>query len=178
MREVERLAAYGLETDGYLPKASEVTIDLLWSKRLRNHCKYIADHLKGRDMYDMWLKTATGIDKKYFEHFLCFGEGVFGDCVDRDRVFGDDGIMSWPAGDDPATNEEEEEEVNDFKSGSNYVFTGFFLDRRQWLWNPLPDCDGPFCQLCSFRIEELRSGNAAVSLLYYETLPQTRIKVI
>ena len=126
LREVERLAAYGLETDGYLPKASEVTIDLLWSKRLRNHCKYIADHLKGRDMYDMWLKTATGIDKKYFEHFLCFGEGVFGDCVDRDRVFGDDGIMSWPAGDDPATNEEDEEEVNDFKSGSNYVFTVIF----------------------------------------------------
>ena len=109
LRELDRLAGHGLETSAYLPKADEVTIDLMWSRRLRNHCNHLADHLKGRDMYDVWLKTATGFNKKHFEHFMCFGEGVFSDCVDRDFVFGDMGKMSWPAGDEAAPNEEEEE---------------------------------------------------------------------
>lgn len=47
-----------------------------------------------------------------FAKFLCFGEGMFSDCVDRERVIDMSGKPTWPAGDDPE--EDEIEEVNQF----------------------------------------------------------------
>lgn len=58
-----------------------------------------------------------------FEQFLCFGEGIFSDCVDRDRVVKSCSAaeqhaektfaVMWPGGDDPEE-DEIDEEVNIF----------------------------------------------------------------
>ena len=64
--------------------------------------------LQGRDVYDMWLKTSVGEGHSHgrgFSEFLCFGEGMFSDCVDRDRVIDTEGNVNWPGGDDPEEDE-------------------------------------------------------------------------
>ncbi len=73
-------------------------------------------NLQGRDLYEMWLKTSVGeghSNGRGFAHFLCFGEGMFSDCVDRDRVMSNEGKPTWPGGDDPE--DDEVEEVRSFK---------------------------------------------------------------
>ena len=45
---------------------------------------------------------------KGFEEFMCFGEGIFSDCVDRERVVQENGKIIWPAGDEPEEDEVEE----------------------------------------------------------------------
>ena len=49
-------------------------------------------------------------DGKGFEEFMCFGEGIHADCVDRDRVMNSKQKIVWPAGDD--LEEDEVEEVH------------------------------------------------------------------
>ena len=39
---------------------------------------------------------------------MCFGEGIFSDCVDRERVVQENGKIIWPAGDEPEEDEVEE----------------------------------------------------------------------
>ena len=39
---------------------------------------------------------------------MCFGEGIFSDCVDRERVVQESGKIIWPAGDEPEEDEVEE----------------------------------------------------------------------
>ena len=59
-------------------------------------------------MYEMWLKTSVGAGHSHgkgFMEFLCFGEGMFSDCVDRDRVIDTEGKVTWPGGDDPEEDE-------------------------------------------------------------------------
>ena len=68
-------------------------------------------NLQGRDVYEMWLRTSVGEEHskgKGFTNFLCFGEGMFSDCVDRDRVIDMNGKVSWPGGDDQAEDDIEE----------------------------------------------------------------------
>ena len=65
-------------------------------------------NLQGREVYDMWLKTSVGQGHSHgrgFAEFLCFGEGMFSDCVDRDRVIDMDGKVTWPGGDEPEEDE-------------------------------------------------------------------------
>ena len=53
-----------------------------WPQRLKNHCIYITtDRLHETEAYDLWLRTSAG-QLRTFEDFLCFGEHVFGDCVE------------------------------------------------------------------------------------------------
>ena len=53
-----------------------------WPQRLKNHCIYITtDRLHEAEAYDLWLRTSAG-QLRTFEDFLCFGEHVFGDCVE------------------------------------------------------------------------------------------------
>lgn len=66
--------------------------------------RYFSERLKGFELYDMWLRTSAGVEDG-FEAFLCFGEGVYADCMDR---IGAD--AKWPAGDDREEDDEEEEE--------------------------------------------------------------------
>eukprot|EP00093_Oithona_nana_P001376 01376.XXX_2744_2379_1 [CDS] Oithona nana genome sequencing. len=70
-------------------------------------------NLQGRELYEMWLKTSVGethTNGKGFVNFFCFGEGIFSDCVERDRVINLDGKITWPAGDDL-----EEDEVDEYE---------------------------------------------------------------
>ncbi len=47
-----------------------------------NHCRYFAtDKLVDDEIYDMWLRISAGPGGDPFEQFLCFGEGVFADCL-------------------------------------------------------------------------------------------------
>jgi len=63
-----------------------------WSKRLANHCRYIAsDILKGLEVYDFWLRTGHRDPIEYAE-FLCEGEGAFGDCNHHELH----GLDLWP----------------------------------------------------------------------------------
>ena len=125
LRGIDRLAASELETFSYLnlPQASiSEKSDLNWPRRLRNHCTYMMKNLQGRDMYEMWLKTSVGAGHSHgkgFTEFLCFGEGMFSDCVDRDRVIDTEGRVTWPGGDDP-----EEDELYDVCVPSFCIFTG------------------------------------------------------
>ena len=53
-----------------------------WPQRIKNHCIYITtDRLHETEAYDLWLRTSAG-QLRTFEDFLCFGEHVFGDCVE------------------------------------------------------------------------------------------------
>ena len=75
-------------------------------------------------MYEMWLKTSVGAGHSHgkgFTEFLCFGEGMFSDCVDRDRVIDTEGKVTWPGGDDP-----EEDELYDV------CVTSFCIQGRNW----------------------------------------------
>ena len=117
LRGIERLAASELETFSYLnlPQTSnkDEENDINWPRRLRNHCTYMMKNLQGREVYDMWLKTSVGQGHSHgrgFAEFLCFGEGMFSDCVDRDRVIDMDGKVTWPGGDEP-----EEDELDEVK---------------------------------------------------------------
>jgi hypothetical protein len=83
-----------------------------WQQRMKNHCSYYSEHLKGLDAYDMWLRTSAG-SKDSFEDFLCYGDqGVFGDCLDWIGA-----AEKWPAGDE-AQEEEVEEDFADMETTS------------------------------------------------------------
>ncbi len=102
-----RLAAKGLETYERLYKAPSIatptTID--WTQRIRNHCRFLAEKMEGTVVYDMWLRTSAD-QEDVFESFVCYGDGVFGDC--NEKIEHD---VPWPAGD--LEEEEEEEETED-----------------------------------------------------------------
>lgn len=108
-----------------------------WPQRLKNHCIYITtDRLHEAEAYDLWLRTSAG-QLRTFEDFLCFGEHVFGDCVEplendivkNSHVFSssykNEGSYSdsksnfeknedkWPAGDQRDENDIEDEESED-----------------------------------------------------------------
>ena len=54
-----------------------------WPQRIKNHCIYLTnDRLHEEETYDIWLRTSAG-QLRTFEDFLCFGEKVFGDCVEE-----------------------------------------------------------------------------------------------
>ena len=116
LRGIDRLAASELETFQFtnLPQNTEDSkSEISWPRRLRNHCKHMIKNLQGRELYEMWLKTSVGethTNGKGFVNFFCFGEGIFSDCVERDRVINLDGKITWPAGDDL-----EEDEVDEVK---------------------------------------------------------------
>jgi hypothetical protein len=112
LRCTERLAAPGLETLAFLQRNSESAVNQVqWPRRMKNHCNYMIQHLHGRDVYEMWLRTSVGVSDhlgRGFETFMCFGDGVFSDCVDRDHVFDNDGKIRWPGGDEAGEDEVEE----------------------------------------------------------------------
>lgn len=120
IRGLDRLIAPGLETMALFDSSYEASKkdSIKWPRRLRNHCKYLLKHLQNRDLYEMWLRTSVGgVKHGSFEGFLCFGEGIFSDCVDRDRVIAEAGKkleVNWPGGDEPEEDEEIEEvsEIN------------------------------------------------------------------
>ena len=126
LRGIDRLAASELETFSYLnlpQSASKEKSDINWPRRLRNHCTYMMKNLQGRDVYEMWLKTSVGEGHSHgrgFSEFLCFGEGMFSDCVDRDRVIDVEGNTNWPGGDDP-----EEDELYEVESCYIEIEQGF-----------------------------------------------------
>ena len=83
-------------------------------------------------------------DGKGFEEFMCFGEGIHADCVDRDRVMNSKQKIVWPAGDD--LEEDEVEEVN--QCGNFRIFAkfretnfslSFFYSLKTRLGNYLPN---------------------------------------
>ena len=74
-----------------------------WAQRLKNHCRFLAEKLKGIEIYDMWLRTSAN-SPEGFEQFLCFGEGIYGDCTKWL-----DNKEKWPAGEDVPEGDEEEE---------------------------------------------------------------------
>ena len=90
-------------------------------------------NLQGRELYEMWLKTSVGethTNGKGFVNFFCFGEGIFSDCVERDRVINLDGKITWPAGDDL-----EEDEVDEVKIELKihkifFKFSSFFSTKK------------------------------------------------
>ena len=54
-----------------------------WPQRLKNHCIYLTtDRLHETEAYDLWLRTSAG-QLRTFEDFLCFGEAVFGHCINE-----------------------------------------------------------------------------------------------
>ena len=110
------MAASELETFQFtnLPQNTDQKSEISWPRRLRNHCKHMIKNLQGRELYEMWLKTSVGethTSGKGFVNFFCFGEGIFSDCVERDRVINLDGKITWPAGDDL-----EEDEIDEVKN--------------------------------------------------------------
>ena len=116
LRGIDRLAASELETFQFtnLPQNTDQKSEISWPRRLRNHCKHMIKNLQGRELYEMWLKTSVGethTSGKGFVNFFCFGEGIFSDCVERDRVINLDGTITWPAGDDL-----EEDEIDEVKN--------------------------------------------------------------
>lgn len=132
VRNKDRLAASGLETIAHLstslsaPDDSD-SPDVDWPQRLRNHCRHYVDQLKGRDVYEMWLRTSAGMANTGhgFEQFMCFGEGVYGDCVEEYKISDAEGQEIWPAGDDVDEDGEEEdngEEVSEFYLADHAVF--------------------------------------------------------
>lgn len=125
LRGIDRLAASELETFSYLNlpqnKDKKTDSDINWPRRLRNHCKHMVKNLQGRDLYEMWLRTSVGEGHskgRGFANFMCFGEGLFSDCVDRDRVIDMNGNPTWPAGDDA----EEDELEEDYEDEDNWEF--------------------------------------------------------
>ena len=121
LRGIDRLAASELETFTFmnLPQNTENgRSEISWPRRLRNHCKHMIKNLQGRELYEMWLKTSVGethTNGKGFVNFMCFGEGTFSDCVDRDRAINMDGKITWPAGDEPEEDEIDEYEDDDWE---------------------------------------------------------------
>ena len=61
-----------------------------WPERMAKHCHYMADKMKGFEIYDLWLRTGHRDPVEWLE-FMCEGEGVFGDCLEE---IGPD---NWPA---------------------------------------------------------------------------------
>ena len=55
-----------------------------WPARLGAHCRYLADTMRGGELYDLWLRTGHSSPQEW-EEFLCEGEGVFGDCLEEKR---------------------------------------------------------------------------------------------
>ena len=76
-----------------------------WPGRVTNYCRFLADKLKGLEMYDMWLRTGHA-DHHQWTEFLCEGEGVFSDCLEEW------GWDKWPMGDSGATLEDLAHELN------------------------------------------------------------------
>ena len=64
-------------------------------------------------------------DGKGFEEFMCFGEGIHADCVDRDRVMNSKQKIVWPAGDD--LEEDEVEEVHKQSRNLRISLSRFFV---------------------------------------------------
>ena len=60
-----------------------ISLKTNWPQRIKNHCIYLTnDRLHEEETYDIWLRTSAG-QLRTFEDFLCFGEKVFGDCVEE-----------------------------------------------------------------------------------------------
>lgn len=77
--EVGSFKAYKSATNG---KTKHSILHVNWPQRIKNHCIYLtADRLHETEAYDLWLRTSAG-QLRTFEDFLCFGEKVFGDCVE------------------------------------------------------------------------------------------------
>ena len=68
--EIKFFLISGLETMPYLnvpqviyqsqSEDMEDTSSIHWPRRLRNHCKHLVKNMKGRDLYEMWLRTSVG----------------------------------------------------------------------------------------------------------------------
>ena len=59
------------------------SLHINWPQRIKNHCVYLTtERLRETEAYDLWLRTSAG-QLRTFEDFLCFGEKVFGDCVEE-----------------------------------------------------------------------------------------------
>ena len=97
-----------------------------WPQRIKNHCIYLTnDRLHEEETYDIWLRTSAG-QLRTFEDFLCFGEKVFGDCVEEmeeDITISDASISSYK-------NEGSylEDKVSKNKMILYIVFDQFFFD--------------------------------------------------
>lgn len=125
-----RLLGPGLETlmlaqyneDAEMSSDYEVN----WPQRLKNHCRHLADKLGGLEVYEMWLRTSAGRPDG-FEHFLCYGEGVFADCVHSMPDF------EWPAGDEVSEDDDEvdEEGLETFMDVRTKVAEHAFIWDRQ-----------------------------------------------
>ena len=81
MKTHKRLLASGIETPKIYQrlKLEEKNVDILddvdWPLRLKNHCRYlVADRLRGKDVYEMWLRTSAASYQDFatFESFFMF----------------------------------------------------------------------------------------------------------
>ncbi len=99
-----------------------------WPQRVRNHCRFLAEKLEGDIVYDMWLRTSAGPGADPFESFLCYGEGVFGDCNEWISPG-----EPWPAGDgdEEDVEEEEEEEDQDDVDGRGMRAAKYGIEKRR-----------------------------------------------
>ena len=91
-----RLAAPGLDTwkTFSMRDANQDDQSPFWEQRMKNHCRFFADGLGGGEIYDMWLRVSAGPVGDPFESFLCYGEGIYSDCLQW-IPYEDE----WPGGD-------------------------------------------------------------------------------
>ena len=88
--------AFGTFKDIKSKNTKHSVINKNWPQRMKNHCLYLTtERLHETEAYDLWLRTSAG-QLRTFEDFLCFGEKVFGDCVEEiDDVFSSDVSSSY-----------------------------------------------------------------------------------
>merc|ERR1719228_980232 len=85
-----RLAVPPLETWEHRGRPALSGEGVHWPERMSKHCVFMADKMRGVEIYDLWLRTGHRDPLEWVE-FMCEGEGVFGDCLEE---FGPD---NWPA---------------------------------------------------------------------------------
>jgi len=81
----ERIAFPNLETWQGIGRPSLHNLHgdgVQWPVRMQTHCQYMADLMKGIEIYDLWLRTGHGDPLEWIE-FMCEGDGPFGDCLEN-----------------------------------------------------------------------------------------------
>ena len=107
------------------------SLKINWPQRMKNHCIYLTnDRLHKEETYDIWLRTSAG-QLRTFEDFLCFGENVFGDCVEEmeeDITFSDTSLPSFKnEGSYLDTRSSSVDKVSKHEMRENVVFDQFFF---------------------------------------------------